>query len=267
MSSRYIPLDSVITDAVGKVTQLWREYLQFLTGDVAALQQEVNQVIGVNVGVLADQPTGLTADDEGYLYGVSDYGHLVRWSGSVWEWAPGDPGNDYFQDFRAAPTQTGWAFCDGSTVARLTVGAATLTTTNVTLPNFNATPGFLQGGSAYSGPGIDAAVAPGLSGTSGATAPGISGSVANESSHTHDIDLDSTGEILEGIPTISNYAAPGAAQFDHHHNTQGTSGAGSAHNHGVGTLAVDSHTHGIGSYAADATGLPALVTTLRYYRR
>lgn len=98
------------------------------------------------------------------------------------------------------------------------------------------------------------------SGTSGATAPGasvsgstagatatISGSTANESSHTHPINIDTGLELLDGFPTVSNYAAPGTTQFQHHHNVNGNTGAGSAHNHGVGSLGVDSHAHGVGS--------------------
>jgi hypothetical protein len=69
----------------------------------------------IRSGTLAQQPTGLTAADSGLLYQVlAPYNHTVRWSGTVWEFAPGDCGNGYLADRAFAPQEAGWQICDGS---------------------------------------------------------------------------------------------------------------------------------------------------------
>lgn len=64
----------------------------------------------------ADLPTDLTTRDAGLLVHVTDYAHLLRWTGSNWGWAPGEQGSGFLMDFLAAPDPiAGWALCDGST--------------------------------------------------------------------------------------------------------------------------------------------------------
>jgi hypothetical protein len=75
---------------------------------------------------VANEPTDLGVDDTGFLFGALDYGHLFRWTGMAWEFAPGDPGNGYYATFAVAPTQAGWVLCNGANTDYLTVGMARL---------------------------------------------------------------------------------------------------------------------------------------------
>jgi hypothetical protein len=178
-------------------------------------------------GTLAAQPT-LGVGDAGFIYNITDYGHRVRWTGSVWEWAPGDPGNDYFAFFRAAPTANGWQVCDGSTVARLVIGGATLTTSNVTLPNLSGSAAYLKTAAAYTGSIVAA-----------------SGSTASAGSHDHGFSTgNNDASVLSHVPGV--YTQTSAAD---------------PHGHSGTTDAVGDHAHGVGSIDL------AHLDTLPYYRR
>lgn len=255
----------------------------------------------------ANVPTDLGADDAGFLLQITDYGHRVRWSGTAWDFAPGDQGNAYFQDFAVAPS-TGWKLCDGTATTYLVMGV-TIAATAFTTPNLSGTAAYRKSAAAYSGT-ITAATAPGLSGDTGSTAPAvsgdtgataptisgnvagntatISGATANESAHTHAVSGTTSGP---DTTTLEGTGVAGAASSTHTHTLNVTSGAGSAHSHGVGTLAVNSHDHGVGTLAVgshthgagtltavshlhgkgtlavDATGEPARMGAIVYFRR
>lgn len=124
---------------------------------IAAIQNSLaNQLTLVNelsssiaVGTLAAVPTGLGTGDAGFRYRVSDYGHEVVWSGTVWEFAPGDSGSGYYAFFEVTPPTTHWTLCDGSASAYLTVGT-TLGSTAFTTPSAVGTPTYLKSGGANS---------------------------------------------------------------------------------------------------------------------
>lgn len=197
---------------------------------------------------LADQPT-LTGAEAGYTAFVTDYGHFVRWTGSVWQFAPGDVGNGFRRDYAIAPQEVGWQLMDGSATTYLVVGGATLTTAAYTTPNLTGSPAFFKSIAAYTGT-IESAVAPALSGsTAGATAT-ISGTSAAESSHTH----GATAIVQVTVGADPYFPITGVS-------------AGTAHSHGAGSLAVDSHTHTAGTLAADTTARPPSVGWLPYFRR
>jgi hypothetical protein len=258
----------------------------------------------------ADVPTDLGTDDEGFLLQITDYGHRVRWDGAAWEFAPGDQGNGYFQDFAVAPTVPGWALCNGIATTYLTMGAA-IAETAFTPPDLSGTAAYRKSAAAYTG-AITAATAPGISGSTGSTAPGISGNVASntvsisgdtanatatisgetadESAHTHTFSDTSSGPSGSSVG-VTIGTDDQAANATHDHDVSGTTSAGSAHKHGVGTLAVDNHLHGtgtlagdahdhgvgtlavashlhaVGTLAVDATGEPARMGVLVWFRR
>ncbi len=109
-------------------------------------------VCGQMQTTLAGQPLHLGASDAGLLLHVSDYGHLLRWSGTVWELAPGDPGNGFFQDFAVAPPDAAWwQACDGSPTTYLHWGVAPLDTLPFTTPSLSGSPAYRKSGAAYSG--------------------------------------------------------------------------------------------------------------------
>jgi hypothetical protein len=231
---------------------------------------------------LADQPT-LTGSDAGYLAYVTDYGHLVRWTGSVWEFAPGDVGNKFLRMFFGAPQEVGWQLCDGSATTYLVVGGATLTTAAFTTPNISVSTAFIKTIAAYTGT-INSAIAPGISGSvanesSHTHAAGsVSGSTANESSHTHQL---SSGNFTMSQPTATTTVdqnldgATNTVAGSTHLHTIGTmsSDAGSAHAHGAGSLAVgtsgagSAHSHTVGTLAVDSEARPPAIGFLPYIRR
>lgn len=248
----YLPTQNPLTSEGGLVTQVWLRYFETQSSALAEAKTALAAVPGVNVWALAGQPA-LAAGDAGYVAFVTDYGHFVRWTGTVWEFAPGDVGNGFFRAFAITPQEVGWGLCDGSSYTYLVVGGATLTTGSITTPNLSGTAAYLKAGGAYTGT-IAAA-----SGASGSTAPGITGSTASESSHTHTGTTDNTPNATG--TTRDTLAIDMYAFSVTQHNHTFTTGAGSAHSHGVGTLAVDSHTHGIGTLD------PAHVDVLYYVRR
>lgn len=66
-------------------------------------------------------PTDLGASDTGLLAYVTDFAHVLMWTGTGWVWGPGDPGSDMVLAFVTGPDPiTGWQACDGSAnVSRL----------------------------------------------------------------------------------------------------------------------------------------------------
>lgn len=113
----YLPTAEPMTDRNGIAAPNWLRFFQdLLTGVTRTF-------------ALASQPT-LGARDAGFIGFVSDYGHMVRWTGSAWQFAPGDSGSGYLQTFPVPAQGVGWGLCDGSTYAYLVVGGATLTTAN-----------------------------------------------------------------------------------------------------------------------------------------
>lgn len=97
----------------------------------------------------ATLPTNLTVNQKGFIVEVSDYAHTLRWTGSGWEWGPGDSGSGYLAPFLAAPAQAGWKLCDGSTVKQLN-GDGSLS--DVTLPDYTTAAYLKLGKTASIGP-------------------------------------------------------------------------------------------------------------------
>lgn len=78
---------------------------------------------------LAALAATLGTTDAGYLVWVTDYEHVLRWSGTVWTFGPGDAGGGYIAHFLAAPNGNGWVLVNG---AATTILKADGTTTAVT---------------------------------------------------------------------------------------------------------------------------------------
>lgn len=79
---------------------------------------------------LLDVPTTLTSEDAGQLIALRPYGHVLRWTGTLWQFAPGDLGAGSLQTFGTGvvPQGDGWVLCNGQTTDYLIVGASVLTT-------------------------------------------------------------------------------------------------------------------------------------------
>ena len=113
--------------------------------------------------VQASIPADLGENDVGLLENVSDYAHILEWTGLAFTWGPGESGSGYFQDFAVVPTASGWQICDGS------AGIAYLkkdgTTGTITVPNTVSTPAYRKLGATYAS-AITAATVPTLAMTS-----------------------------------------------------------------------------------------------------
>lgn len=162
----------------------------------------------------------LGTSDARLITHVTDYDHVLKWSGSAWGWAPGSDRSGYSQLWEAAPSGYGslaWQVYDGSTVAKLNSDG---TTSNVTLDNLG-TAGYLKGG------------------TAAAAVAAASGATAAEAAHTHSVDPPSTASgAPSGTVAVQAGAGTTVATDTHTHNTDVgsfSSGAGSSHTHGPGT--------------------------------
>lgn len=102
------------------------------------------------VNTYANAPTSLGASDAGLLFYCTDYNHVLRWTGSVWSFAPGDPGNHFFAVRPGPPQELGWVEATGAATDYLTVGGATLSVTAFTPPNVSAGY-YLKTAAAYTG--------------------------------------------------------------------------------------------------------------------
>lgn len=123
----YLPTPVPIVNQYGTVTQGWLGFFRDLLGLAAPATFTIDKV-----------PMKGTSD-AGFQCYLSDYGHLIRWDGSAWQFAPGDIGNGFLVKFAVTPQEPYWGQCDGSTYAYLIVGGATLTTVDYTTASVAAT--------------------------------------------------------------------------------------------------------------------------------
>ena len=194
-------------------------------------------VSGTMRNTLANKPTDLgptwtnRSDDTGFLFYGTDYTHTWRWTGTAWEYAPGDRASGEIAWFTADPG-TGWKLCNGSSTDRSNPNA---TTTLFATPNLIGV--YPKGGGTYTGSVVAA----------GGSASGTTGT---EAAHTHGVDG------FTGLPSAGlgfSAGSVGASVDTHYHAVHITSGAGSAHSHTI---------------SLDLSGAePAHVDLLPYFRR
>jgi hypothetical protein len=91
----------------------------------------------------------LTTTDVGALINVTDFTHMLRWSGSALGFAAGDTGSGYIAGFAVAPNGGTWGLCDGTTYSYLLADG---TTASFATPNLTT--------AAYLKLGISATVGP-----------------------------------------------------------------------------------------------------------
>lgn len=136
---------------------------------------------GVKVAPFAGQPMGLSQSDEGLLWVVSDYQHVLAWTGTGWEFA--DAPGGYIAGCAFAPAGTGWKLCDGSKTTYLALTAAGVAQqTTFTTPALTTSAAYLKWASSYAGSVI------------AATAPGTTKSGATSTGSAFVASVDNTGE-------------------------------------------------------------------------
>ena len=141
----------------------------YLEGSYSVAQSAVSGIKGYN-------GTALGTNDTGLLVNVTDYAHVLQWSGSAFGWGPGELGSGYFQDFAVAPTGNGWHACDGSAVHYLTATGA-LSSGTVTLPNTAGSAAYRKLGASYAA-SITAAAAPTVTPTGTVSQPTFTGNAS-----------------------------------------------------------------------------------------
>jgi hypothetical protein len=120
------PIRTPVVDKNGSATFPWVKWWQ-------QAQQEINAPIGQVLQVTqANLPTNWGAENAGETVYVTNYAHLLIWTGSGWMWGPGEIGSGYVMDFlQGQAPGAGWHACDGSVVNQLNANG---TLTQVQLP-------------------------------------------------------------------------------------------------------------------------------------
>jgi hypothetical protein len=88
-------------------------------------------------------PRDLGANDAGFRAGVTDYGHVLVWSGSAWAFAPGESSGYIVIWGLTAPIGGVWHPCDGGLYSFLQPNGTVLT---YTLVNLNGNVAAIMGG-------------------------------------------------------------------------------------------------------------------------
>ena len=130
--------------AAGTIAEAW-----FSESQIVAMVASTQAKLTALAATLGQAQIGL-------LVNVTDYGHVLQWTGSGWVWGPGEPGSGALVSFAIAPTGTGWHACDGSIVSYLKADG---TLGSVLLPNTVATAAYVKQGSSYAS-AITAAATP-----------------------------------------------------------------------------------------------------------
>lgn len=118
-----------IADKDGTLTRAWSTVF----ARICALTGVVEQL--TSPAPVSGFDTPLSQGDAGALFAVSDYNHVIRWTGTIFEFAAGDPGNGFYALFAFPPALTGgWQLCDGSATTYLVVGGAVLETAAFVTP-------------------------------------------------------------------------------------------------------------------------------------
>lgn len=290
MRVTFLNLDSIAATSWENARGMLRDELERLKATINTTWVVAHNVDGTQTtgslgdgafihGTLAEQPTTLDASNDGLLFYVNDYGHVVRYNASLnaWEFAPGDSGSGYFADFAITPQAPGWALCDGSTISYLVVGGAALATANITLPNLTGTPAYRKSAAAYAAAIVAAGGSTGT-GTTGAGGDHDHGAstgsnnpgTSSNGAHTHTYSGTTSGPDT-AAPVFAAGALNNPASNTHTHTYSGTTSSDGAHTH-----TVDSHAHSISAsgthtHSAPALGIgtldPAHLNVLPYFRR
>lgn len=177
-------------------------YISMLVADLWEWVLVSSSVTVADLATMLALPVGPA--EAGLIVFELEYFHTYEWTGTAWQFAPGDPGSKYIVAGVTAPLGGVWQLCDGTAV---NVSQGDGTVASVTTPNLN-TAGFSSGPVLIGGGGT---------GFQAATVPSwqAAAKTDNESAHTHPI----TAALVVQSGAGSSPAATG--------NT----GAGTAHNH------------------------------------
>ena len=116
---------------------VWWLFLNSVNNAIAALNSALDAAVAT-IPLTMQRTTqshlasGGPALAKGTLVEVTDYAHILRWTGAAYQWGPGEAGSGMMVAVAVAPTGAGWHSCDGTNVAYLkgdgTTGTVTLPT-------------------------------------------------------------------------------------------------------------------------------------------
>lgn len=113
---------------------------------------------GVMRAAFASRPVDLGANDAGFLWSVTDYAHLLRWTGTGWEFI--DDMGGYVAGRIVAPDGNGWQLCDGTATKYLHISGGAVS--EVSYTTINLTTGAYPKYANAAGGSITASNAPGV---------------------------------------------------------------------------------------------------------
>lgn len=186
----------------------------------------------------------LGVNDTGLLLDVTDYAHVLRWTGTVFTFQdPADiPGRIVGFLVDPFPT-TGWHVCDGSMVSQLLPDGTLFGP--YAIPNLTGTPGYLKFGPAAS-PAVNSPVAPTLT-MNPYTPAGTNSTVSFTPAGTN------STPVFTGTPQTFGDVAQGAGALTAHSTPNPYTPAG--------TVSAPTFTGSAGTVPAETfTGTPATLT-------
>ncbi len=187
-------------------------FLSGLLTQFTALQAAVAGGSGI-IQATQSQLAGLSGLSVGSLVEVTDYQHVLRWTGSAFTWGPGDSGSGMIQFFDVAPSGVGWKLVDGNGDDGMPIGAGHpikilkedgTTRSNTTAAAMNVAGGvFMRAAATYNG-AVTAKTAPSIG------APTASVNVLSSSStsvatggHVHVATVTAPPvDYVQGLPYI-----------------------------------------------------------------
>lgn len=206
----------VETDRNGLVYQVRGTVWAYLSGTYQRTQAQ-----------LAALAATLGTNDTGLLVDVTDFAHVLRWSGSAWAYNdPSDPAGKV-QAFLVDPSPaTGWHLCDGT--ANVPYLRTDGTTGTQTVPDLVSA----TNKAAYMKLGSPAAIT-----VNPAVVPVITGSTGAGTAHSHGVSAVTAIATTTAAVTVVSAAGVNVAAETHTHSLTGSTDTESAHTHPVGTLA------------------------------
>lgn len=104
--------DKVLAGLDQRFEVWWYDFLNLLLRFVVSVRDPIQ----LTQTRIAKFQASLTRGDAGTSIWVTDFNHILRWSGAAWSWPPGDNGSGFEIDFKTAGPvpATGWHACDGT---------------------------------------------------------------------------------------------------------------------------------------------------------
>jgi hypothetical protein len=181
----------------------------------------------------------LNTDDTGFRFHSTDFEREFRWSGLIWEDAPGEPARQQIVFYQATPDRAGWAPCNGATTSLSTSGGDVVA---FTPPDLMSPQYFLRSNSSAGGTG---------------------------GSYTHTHGDGSLGADSGGAASTGD-ASPGTGGPSATTNVtpDGTAVASSGHTHSVNahSHSTPNHTHGVSGTTGAADTQPQFYDAMPWIR-